>query len=104
MKVPVRVVFAFLGVLVLGGCRSEQPVGPMPREAFIDVMVELRRAASQDLTQEEFGARKAEILTEANVTDSVLVEYARVYGGQLEHMAEVWDSVNARLRVVEDSA
>lgn len=89
---------------MLGGCRSEPPVGPMARETFIDVMVELRRASSQNLTQEEFEARKGEILTEANVTDSVLVEYARVYGGQLEHMAEVWDSVNARLRVVEDSA
>lgn len=89
--------------IVLAGCRSEQPVEPMPRETFVEVMAELRRAVSQNPSQAEFEARKAEILAEANVTDSALVEYVRLYAHRLDHMAEVWDSVNAKLRAAEDS-
>lgn len=104
MTVHVRVALsAVVAALVLVGCRDEQPVGPMPRETFIEVMVELRRVVAENPTQAEFEARKAEILEEANVTDSALVEYARVHGRELEHMAEVWDSVNARLRAAEDT-
>ncbi|MGH7578141.1 MAG: hypothetical protein ACREM1_23870 [Longimicrobiales bacterium] len=102
VHVPVALL-AFAAMLALTGCRGEQPVEPMPRETFVEVIVELRRAATENASQAEFDARKAEILEEANVTDSALVEYARLHGRQLEHMAAVWDSVNARLRAAEDS-
>lgn len=104
MTVPNRVVLALIGLFAAGSCRGEQPVEPMPQETFVEVIVELRRAVTQNPTQAEFEARKAEILEEANVTDSALVEYARVHGHQLDHMAQVWDSVNAKLRAAEDSA
>lgn len=94
---------AVAAVLVLASCHDEQAVEPMPRETFVEVIVELRRAATQNPTQAEFEARKEEILEEANVTDSALVEYVRLHGHELERMAEVWDSVNARLRAAEDS-
>lgn len=104
MTVRVKVVlYAIAALFVLASCRGEQPIEPMPRETFIEVIVELRRATTGAATQAEFEARKAEILESANVTDSALVEYVRLHGRVLEHMAEVWDSVNARLRAAEDS-
>lgn len=89
---------------MLGAC-AEEPQGPdLETDTFIDVMVQLRRAQTYQTTPAEFEQRRAEILREAGVTDSVLVQWARVRGTDVTFMAEVWDSINARLVTAADSA
>jgi hypothetical protein len=65
-------------------------------------MVQLRKADSDTDDPAVFGARRDSILREAGVTDSMLLAYARVHGGDVAHMAEVWDSIARRL-VREDT-
>jgi hypothetical protein len=102
LRVPAIVLSMTLAFTVLA-CDGTEAVEPMPRDTFIGVMVELRRAASEAGSQAEFDVRKAEILARANVTDSTLTAYVRAHARELDHMAEVWDSVHARLRAAEDS-
>lgn len=93
-----------LGLTVVGAC-AEEPQGPdLDTDTFIDVMVQLRRAQTWETTPAEFEQRRAEILREAGVTDSVLVQWARARGTDVTFMAEVWDSINARLVTAADSA
>lgn len=97
-KAFAALIAAALALNACGGNTTE----PLPREQFIEVMAELRRAA-HGASPEEFEARKAVILQDANVSDSALVQYVRAHAGRLDQMAEVWDSVNARLQAAEDS-
>lgn len=92
-------------VLAVPASCDRDPEGPeLATETYIDVMVALRRAQTYETTPAEFAARRAEILREAGVTDSVLVQWARAHGGDVTLLAAVWDSINARLMAVEDSA
>lgn len=86
-------------VLVAGllACGGAAPNEPMTRDTFVQVMVDLRRAAAAAASQEEFAARRAEILRQAGVSDSALLEYTRVHAGELDHMSALWDSIDARL-------
>jgi hypothetical protein len=93
-----------LMLLALSACAESAPSEPMPRETFIDVMVQLRRAAAQDSSQAAFDAARARILEQAGVTDSALLAYVRAYGRRLDFLAELWDTVDARLIVQPDTA
>ena len=96
--------FAPLLLVLAAACADSAPMAPMSRETFIDVMVELRRAAAQDTSQAAFEASKGRILEAAGVTDSALIEYVRLNAARIEFMAEVWDSVDARLIAAPDTA
>jgi hypothetical protein len=98
-----RSILVLAAVFALVDCGDGAPVGPIPRVTFIQVVAELRRAAMEASSEEDFQARKERILSDAGVTDSLLVEYVRVHGGRLEHMAEVWDSIDVRVQAVEDT-
>lgn len=93
-----RVTILAVGLLL--GC-SEGDGGFGPRDDhFVETMVELRRAAilaGRDTAQ--FEARKQEILEERGVTEDSLRAYVARRSADLEGMAAVWDSVNARLTV-----
>jgi hypothetical protein len=86
-------------IVVVGplACGEAAPNEPVTRDTFVQVIVDLRRAAAGASSQQEFEARRAEILRQAGVSDSALVEYARVHAGELDYMSAVWDSIDARL-------
>jgi hypothetical protein len=92
---------AAAAVLTLAACDAE-PTEPMTRAQFIDVMTELRKIDMDTDAPEEFDARRDSILREAGVTDSTLVDFARLHGRDIVYMAEVWDSIATRL-AVEDT-
>lgn len=90
-------------IIVAATCANE-PQGPeLATETYIEVMVALRKAQTLETTPEEFEARRREILAEAGATDSLLVQWARARGHDVEFMAEVWDSINRRLVIRPDS-
>jgi hypothetical protein len=87
-------------VFAAGACGPDEPT-VMDRGAFIDVMIQLRQA-ELDADTAGFGARRDEILASAGVTDSMLVEFARVRGRDAAFMAEVWDSIDKVVNEVRD--
>ena len=85
------------------GCRrAVEPGEPMTRDTFVQVIVDLRRAALEAESQAAFEARKAEILRQAGVTDSALLAYTRVHAGELEFMTALWDTIDARLNTFQE--
>lgn len=81
----------------IAGCERESEPAGLPQSRFIEVMVELRRAARgvQDTTA--FAARKQQILTDAGVTEEQLRAYLATHMRDLDHLAAVWESINVRL-------
>jgi len=69
----------------------------MERDTFVRVMAELRDAGRALSDTSQFDARRREILDEAGVTDSMLMAFVRVHAANAAYMAEVWDSVDARV-------
>jgi hypothetical protein len=104
---PCRARRALLVAAAVGAlsCDASAPIEPMPRETFIEVMAELRVAARTADAQPEFEQRRRQILEDAGVTDSALVAFVRMHGRDLPLLAEVWDSVEARIgaRLGEDA-
>jgi hypothetical protein len=89
-------------VLVGGACGEEEPE-VMDRGVFIAVMIELRQA-ELETDESTFAARRDEILVGAGVTDSMLVEFARVRGTDAAFMAAVWDSIDRVLNVEAEAS
>lgn len=95
---------ALVLALVLGaafGCSPETGVPSIDRSTYVDVMVALRVADNETSSETEFLQRREQILQEAGVTDSMLVQWVRAHGGDIRFMAELWDSINARLNAGE---
>jgi hypothetical protein len=91
-----------LPLLLAGGCRSDAGATGISDERFIDVVVQLRRAAHE--TRDEpaaYAARRDAILREAGVTEEQLRAYVDVRGRDIDHMAQIWDSINTRLATPE---
>ena len=82
--------------LLIGGC-AQGPVAPIDRDTFVRVMAELRDAGRAMSDTSLFDARRRAILEEAGVTDSMLMGFVRVHAANAAYMAEVWDSVDARV-------
>jgi len=76
--------------------RETEPAG-LPQSRFIDVMVELRKAAQGVQDTAAFAARRQAILTEAGVTEEQLRAYLTTHIRDLDHLAAVWESINVRL-------
>jgi|SRR5690606_4379060 len=93
----IRAATALVLALLLAGCRSRGEETTITRDQFIDVIVQLRMADMDTDDPAVFAARRDSILREAGVTDSMLLAYARVHGGDVAHMAEVWDTISRRL-------
>ncbi len=76
---------------------------------FVDIMVELRAAERalqpSDSTVATFEERKQEILSRHHVTEADVRRFMEVHAGDLQLMAEVWDSITQQLRYARgDSA
>lgn len=82
--------------LLAAGCEAE-PTEPVTREQFIDVMTEIRRIDMDTDAAAEFDTRRDSILRESGVTDSALVDFARLHGREIGFMSEIWDSIAKRL-------
>jgi hypothetical protein len=85
-------------VLAFAGCGGGDAGTGITDERFVEVVVQLRRAAQQShLDPEAFAARREQILQEAGVTEEELRAYIDAHGRDLDHMAAIWDTINARL-------
>ncbi len=70
----------------------------MTPESFAKVFVELRRADAESDSVQQFDARKQEILDRNGVTPDELREFVREYSQHAQQMADLWDTIEARLR------
>jgi len=88
-----------LAILLLVGASACRPAGPegLDRDTFIDVVVELRKAAREYPDSSTFDIRKSAVLREAGVTDSTLAEFIRIHNADTRFMAAVWDSIDRRV-------
>jgi hypothetical protein len=90
--------YVVAALVLLGGACGEEEPEVMDRGVFIAVMIELRQA-ELETDEATFAARREEILLGAGVTDSMLVEFARVRGTDATFMAAVWDSIDRVVNV-----
>jgi hypothetical protein len=66
-------------------------------DAFVDATVGLRRAAAETHDSVAFQARKQAVERRLRVTDAQLRQFVKDHGDNVQMMAAVWDSVEARL-------
>jgi len=99
-----RVSWILLATLLIAACDSVDQVtragsrsSRLDRETFIEVYVELRRAEQEASTPEAFHARKQEILERYGTTPDALLEFVERHGRDVKYMAELWDTIAARL-------
>jgi hypothetical protein len=85
----------------LAGCqRTSEPAG-LPQSRFIEVMVELRKAARGVQDTAAFEARRQQVLADAGVTEEQLRAYLAQHMRDLDELAAVWESINVRLTADE---
>jgi hypothetical protein len=89
-------------LLVVPGCSGSVEGPSVEPETYIEVMVALRRAHNETSSTAEFEQRREQILRDASVTDSMLVQWARARGLDAGFMAQLWDSINTRLAADPD--
>ncbi|HEX9106816.1 MAG TPA: hypothetical protein VF832_06305 [Longimicrobiales bacterium] len=82
-----------LAVLLLG-CRESQGLS---FDRFVNVNVELRRAANETRTPADFAARKRAIESRMQVSDVELQQFVESHRSDMKVMSAAWDSVEARL-------
>jgi hypothetical protein len=89
-----------IAALLASGCSpaEPQPDPGMSTEQFIEAVVTLRQAAQQTGSVEEFEARRQQLLEASAITDSMLLQFVRVHGHDVQRMTEIWDSISARLQ------
>ncbi|HEX7049768.1 MAG TPA: hypothetical protein VF188_06100 [Longimicrobiales bacterium] len=99
----IRCAGAALLALLLAGCGTTDPVAEsdgevgLTPEAFIQVMVDLSRAAETAATPEAYATEKRAILERHGTTEDALIGFAERYGADAEAMAAVWDSIEKAL-------
>lgn len=90
---------ALLLAALLGGC-SREPGPPIPREKFVETMVELRQAAAASQNA-EFEAKRQAILARQGVTDAQLRAFVKWAARDPDRMREAFDQVSAALQPKE---
>ena len=88
-----------LGTLLLF-CACKDTINPPPfgREQYIEIYVEILRAADEEADSIAASKRAEEILARHGVTQEELLAYAEHYIDEPEHLAEVWLEIETRLR------
>jgi nucleotide-binding universal stress UspA family protein len=108
----VRRAARLLGLLALlaAGCgkttpatEAERPAALLP-EQFVEVYVDLRRAAHQAETPEQFDALKREVLRRHGLTAQALLDFANAHGADLDKMSALWDTIRDRLSAADSAA
>jgi hypothetical protein len=97
-----RVLVGILSAVLLS-CSPGADSAIVTSDSFIQVMVDLRRAANQAAGDTAaFAARREQILLDAGVTEEQLHAYVEAHGRDVEHMARVWETINTRLSQLEE--
>jgi hypothetical protein len=94
-----------VGVLsaVLLSCGTGADTTGVTSDSFVQVMVELRRAANEAAGDTAaFAARRQQILLDAGVTEEQLHGFVEAHGRNVEHMARIWETINTRLSDLEE--
>lgn len=100
-----RAVLLLVCLALLAGCGRSADATGLDDDRFIDVMVQLRRAAERTRGEpDSFPPRRDRILGDAGVTQEQLLEYVETHGADIARMAAVWDSINRRLGEDEEDA
>ncbi|HEX6940129.1 MAG TPA: hypothetical protein VF158_12015 [Longimicrobiales bacterium] len=100
---------AAAGLVFLAACGSGGASPDAAEQAgltdarFIEVYTALRQAARENPDTLAFDSARAEVLARYGVTEAQLFEFAIAHGGDVEAMAALWDTIQARL-VIRDSA
>jgi hypothetical protein len=97
MKKPQTMILLCIFLAALAGCERETEPAGLPHSRFIQVMVELRKAARGVQDSAAFEARKQQVLADAGVTEAQLRAYLAAHIRDLDHLAAVWESINVRL-------
>jgi hypothetical protein len=94
-----RTVLLLLALLsLLPGCGRRADATGLGDEQFVEVMVQLRLAADRIRGEpDSFPPVRDRILADAGVTEEQLLAYVQQHGTDLQHMAEIWQSINERL-------
>lgn len=98
------------GLLLLagsaGGCErvrsSARSEGGLDRARFVEVYVDLRRAEEETGSQEEFEARRDEILARHGTSREELLGFVDAHSADAALLAAVWDSIRVLLEDREE--
>jgi hypothetical protein len=97
-----RVLVGILSAVLLS-CSPGADSTVVSSDSFIQVMVDLRRAANEAAGDTAaFAARREQILLDAGVTEEQLHAYVEAHGRDVGHMARVWETINSRLSPLEE--
>ena len=103
---PQLMLLALLAGAACGGSgdAATEPGGEktIDRETFVDVYVELRRAALATGGEALTPGQRQEVLDEHGVSEEDLLTFALVHGGDTELMREVWSEVEERLEALDE--
>ncbi|HET9948488.1 MAG TPA: hypothetical protein VFQ22_06180 [Longimicrobiales bacterium] len=86
-----------------GSGESALPPDLIDRETFVEVYVDLRRAALEAEGDTLTPALRDEILARHGVEARQLLDFAEVHGRDVELMRAIWDDVDERLFPPPDS-
>lgn len=85
-------------LLAVAACGDSPATTEVSDERFIEVVVQLRRAAMETMgSPDGFEARRDAVLRDAGVTEEQLRAYVETRGRDLDRMAEIWETINTRL-------
>jgi len=90
------------------GCGAETPAqeagARLTPERFVEVYVELRRAARESPDTVTWEARKAEILRRHGTTPEALEAFADEHAADPAFLAALWDTIKARVEAADSGA
>ena len=94
----------FMLLLMVAACDRRDEPAPMSDDTFVQVMVELRRAAAVNSTDTAgFEAMRDSILTAAGVTDSALYAWVNATSHDPERMGRVFQEIRDSIRARPDT-
>lgn len=88
-----------IGVLLLG-CAKANPrplASGLTVKQFVEVYVALRQAQIAARTPAEFETAKQKVLQQAGVSEETLEQFIAEHAGEVNMMANVWDTIANRL-------
>lgn len=86
-----------LGTPMSAACGGRQPAGPISEEQYVEIYVEILRAADEAADSIAASKRATEILAKHGVSQDDLLKFARL-NSDADYLAEVWLEIENRLR------